>query len=268
MPYPMPKFIKKSTLLLSLLVLAALFLPVPGGYIYAAGASERTSGNSVKDGCLTTLKKNAPKAIAACNDVENIKHARNVASYRCKDVSVDDNAKESCITGKALDFIEAAARDNPIPTTPEGFTSRLTRQLNADAKKTGGSIDKADSQDSLTEETLCAPTDTECIQDPAACAANPKLQGCPNPNSKCSVGGCDLIGKYINPTIDIMTAVFGLIAVISLIVGGIQYSASAGDPQKVTAAKKRIFMTITALVAYAFLYGFVQFLIPGGLFNK
>jgi archaellum component FlaF (FlaF/FlaG flagellin family) len=60
--------------------------------------------------------------------------------------------------------------------------------------------------------------------------------------------------------------IFGIIAVASLIFGGIQYSASAGDPQNVAKAKKRIIDTIIAIVAYFFLYMFIQFLVPGGAF--
>jgi hypothetical protein len=56
------------------------------------------------------------------------------------------------------------------------------------------------------------------------------------------------------------------VAAISLIMGGVQYSSSNGDPQKITAAKNRISTTIIALVAYMFLFAFLQFLIPGGIF--
>ena len=60
---------------------------------------------------------------------------------------------------------------------------------------------------------------------------------------------------------------FGLIAVISIILGGIQYSASEGDPQKASKAKNRIVNTIFAIFAYALLYGFLQFLVPGGFLH-
>lgn len=88
-----------------------------------------------------------------------------------------------------------------------------------------------------------------------------------DPKATCSKDNCDLIKKYVNPAITLLTAVFGIIAVISLIVGGIQYSSSGGDPQKVGAAKKRIQNTIVAVIAYFFLYSFLQFLIPGGVFR-
>lgn len=100
---------------------------------------------------------------------------------------------------------------------------------------------------------------TDCTQgtciDPAA-----------DPDVKCDKHDCDLIKKYLNPAINLFTMIFGIIAVASLIFGGIQYSASAGDPQNVAKAKKRIIDTIIAIVAYFFLYMFIQFLVPGGAF--
>lgn len=79
--------------------------------------------------------------------------------------------------------------------------------------------------------------------------------------------GCDLVNNYVNPFINLLSIAFGLIAVISLILGGIQYSTSQGDPQKSAQAKSRISNTLLAIFAYLFLYAFLQFLIPGGLFN-
>lgn len=80
-----------------------------------------------------------------------------------------------------------------------------------------------------------------------------------------SVSKCDLITKYINPFIKFISALFGLIVVISIIIGGIQYGSSAGDPQKAAAARNRIRNAIIALVTYIFLLSLLNFLIPGGL---
>jgi hypothetical protein len=85
---------------------------------------------------------------------------------------------------------------------------------------------------------------------------------------KCEHTNCDLIKKYVNPLINMLTVIFAIIAVISLILGGINYSTSEGDPQKVARAKSRIFNTILAVVAYMFLFAFIEFLIPGGVFTK
>jgi hypothetical protein len=64
-----------------------------------------------------------------------------------------------------------------------------------------------------------------------------------------------------------LAGIVGIVVVISLIMGGIQYSTAEGDPQKSAKAKDRISKTIIALVAFFFFYAFMQFLIPGGIFN-
>jgi hypothetical protein len=87
-----------------------------------------------------------------------------------------------------------------------------------------------------------------------------------NPDANCDQNGCDLVKKYVNPTINVLSIIVGLMAVISIIIGAIQYITSTGDPQKVSAAKGRISKTIFAFIAYAFLYAFLQFIIPGGIF--
>jgi hypothetical protein len=76
---------------------------------------------------------------------------------------------------------------------------------------------------------------------------------------------CDLIDTYINPFIKFLAALVGVGVTISIIMGGIQYASSAGDPQKVAAAKGRIRNSLVALVVFIFLYALLNFLIPGGL---
>jgi len=89
-----------------------------------------------------------------------------------------------------------------------------------------------------------------------------------DPALTCVKDQCDLVARYVNPTINVLSVSFGLIATISIILGAIQYSASEGDPQRAGAAKNRITNTIIAIVAYLLLYSFLEFLVPGGVFNR
>lgn len=86
-------------------------------------------------------------------------------------------------------------------------------------------------------------------------------------SSSCTNRSCDLMNKYINPAINALSALIGILAAASLIFAGIQYITSAGDPQKASDAKDRISKTIVGLLLFGFLYAFIQFLIPGGVFN-
>jgi hypothetical protein len=85
---------------------------------------------------------------------------------------------------------------------------------------------------------------------------------CGTAGSRCT----SFINKYVNPFIVLLSALVGVIAVISIILAGIQYSASADDPAMVSKAKQRIFNTLIGLVAYIFLFAFLNYLIPGGIF--
>lgn len=105
-------------------------------------------------------------------------------------------------------------------------------------------------------------------QQSAGSSSTCKTVGCEDPATKCTKSQCDLIIKYVNPAINLLAAVFGTIAVGSLVMGGIQYTTSEGDPQKASKAKDRITNTILAVFAFLFMYSFLQFLVPGGIFNR
>lgn len=106
-----------------------------------------------------------------------------------------------------------------------------------------------------------AAPDTRTSQPAGLFAASPT----PNPNASvqdCPKGQC-IIDQYVNPGIKALAAVVGVVVVLSIIIGGIQYAASADDPQKVAAAKQRIFKSLIALLAFFLLFRFLTYLIPG-----
>lgn len=69
------------------------------------------------------------------------------------------------------------------------------------------------------------------------------------------------------PAVNFLSAGVGLVVVAMIIIGGIQFSTAGGDPNKVKAARNRIVNALLALLAYMFLFSFLQWLIPGGLFK-
>jgi hypothetical protein len=73
-----------------------------------------------------------------------------------------------------------------------------------------------------------------------------------------------------NPIADMAFAIIrilsdgvGLIVIGSIVVAGIQYSASQGDPQATAQAVKRIRSSFTALLIFIFGYAILNYLIPG-----
>jgi hypothetical protein len=89
---------------------------------------------------------------------------------------------------------------------------------------------------------------------------------CDDSNGCSDADNCDLVSKYVNPIINKFLAPLAILAVVFGIVwGAIQYITAGGDSQKVAQAKAHIQRAITGLVAFLFLYAFLNWLLPGGL---
>jgi hypothetical protein len=73
------------------------------------------------------------------------------------------------------------------------------------------------------------------------------------------------IMKVLKVAVNILSGAVMVAAVIMLIIGAIQYSSAGGDPNGVKAAKTKITNVLIGVVAYVFLYAFMNWLIPGGL---
>ena len=98
-----------------------------------------------------------------------------------------------------------------------------------------------------------APVDSNC-QDPGTSTPQPVAQNC-------------IFVKYVDPAIRFLSAGVGVVVVAMVIVGAVQYSASAGNPQALAAARKRIINALLALLVFALIFSFLNFLIPGGLLS-
>jgi hypothetical protein len=205
-------------------------------------SAETGSGGTTQELRTYCQAHASDKLDPACSDA-NLKDIQNAAAQTSKCQSAGAGDFANCIVSEGERIIKQALSG---AKTPKDFKSNLQ----AIFKKEGLDPSKDVANTSLNPDISCPST------------------GCGDDAIKCSQDKCDFIGRYINPAITAFTAAFGIVVVISLILGGIQYSSSAGDPQKVSQAKRRIFNTVVALVAYFFLYGFLQFLIPGGLFNR
>jgi hypothetical protein len=110
-----------------------------------------------------------------------------------------------------------------------------------------------------------------CIDDPAYLGITPSFEGDCEPGADdtgkqipVDSSNCGIIG-YLVTGINILSSLVGVVVVIMIAIGGIQYSVSRDNPQAVQAAKSRIMNAILALVAYMFMYGFLQWIVPGGV---
>jgi hypothetical protein len=75
------------------------------------------------------------------------------------------------------------------------------------------------------------------------------------------------IWGIINLVITIMTYLVGILATISIIIAGIQYTTGGDSPAQLAAAKNRILQTVIGLIIYAVMWMVLQWLLPGGIWN-
>lgn len=87
-----------------------------------------------------------------------------------------------------------------------------------------------------------------------------------NAAALCDSAMC-LVHDYVNPAIALLSALVGVATVVGIIWGAIMYVQSGGDPGQAAAGKKKITNALIGLLAYIFLYAFLQFILPGGTFN-
>ena len=104
----------------------------------------------------------------------------------------------------------------------------------------------------------------DCAPQKQLIGSEASARTCCPPGTENSATDC-FFAKYITPAVNVLSVLVGVIVVLSIIAGGLQYSASGADPGKVTAAKKRISNAILALIGFLFLSALIQWLVPGGI---
>lgn len=94
------------------------------------------------------------------------------------------------------------------------------------------------------------------------------ISRCEQGDAKACLQGAETKGlmSLLEWGLNLLAATAGIAAVGMLIYASILYITSNGDPGKVADAKKKIGNIIGAFIAFFFLYAFMQWLIPGGLF--
>lgn len=99
-----------------------------------------------------------------------------------------------------------------------------------------------------------------------AYGANP----CDNTKTPAALRNClkkNPVTKQIQNIINFLSAAVGIVIVGMLAVGGIQYMSAGENTNAVVEARKKITNALIALAVFIFLGAFLQWLIPGGIFD-
>ena len=75
----------------------------------------------------------------------------------------------------------------------------------------------------------------------------------------------DAIFEILNIVLNTLTFIVSAVGVLGIVITGIQYMTARDNDQQVAKAKMRLIQIVIGLVAYALLFGFLSWLIPGGL---
>ena len=124
---------------------------------------------------------------------------------------------------------------NKIKTLAAGGASVIAAGMNAGAASAIQYTCPGDPSKSVTDLTTCD-----------------QLDGDSNSN--------DLMGT-VNTIINVIIGVVGFVAVVIIILGGVQYTTSAGDPGKVKKAKDTILYGIIGLVVALLAFAIVNFVL-------
>lgn len=218
--------------------------------------------NPIKAYCVSKV----PKAKATCQDDKTVQKLRNKASTSCE----TSKTVQKCIVDKAKEYIDDASGGNPNDR-------KFKNQLDEVLKKGKGNPDKfSDAAAKRSEEQAskgASPTFSPEFDE--------KNDRCGNEDSGSSVRtrfdfGC--LGNSgpddMGPIEDVLYAIIrflsigvGIVIIGSIILAGIQYSTSEGNPETTQASKNRIQSAVVGLLIYIFAFAIVQFLVPGGVFR-
>ena len=74
-------------------------------------------------------------------------------------------------------------------------------------------------------------------------------------------GRSDSAESMVSPIISTLLYIIGIVAVVMIIIGGIMYTTSAGDPGKTKKAKDTILYSVIGLVVAVLAYAIVEFVV-------
>jgi len=76
-------------------------------------------------------------------------------------------------------------------------------------------------------------------------------------------GGAIIV--YLKAVLKLLSGLVGTVIMLMLVIAGIQYITSLGDPGRIKNAKTRITNALTGLVLFLMMYAILNFIVPGGI---
>lgn len=105
---------------------------------------------------------------------------------------------------------------------------------------------------------------------PSSASAFASSKDCQSTNTPVEFQNCVKNNRIIKDLQNIVNFLSGLALIViigAIIAGGIQYSLAGGSPESVSKAKQRIMNAAIAFGVFLFIFAFLQWIIPGGIFG-
>jgi hypothetical protein len=78
-------------------------------------------------------------------------------------------------------------------------------------------------------------------------------------------GNCGIVNLIVIG-INFLSAIAGIVFVLSIMISGFQYMTGRDNSGQIQKAKSRIVWTLIAVAIFIFMYALLEFLVPGGIF--
>jgi ABC-type maltose transport system permease subunit len=216
-------------LIISLILIILFSFSVQAASVYD-NCYEKDTKSSQKNCIIEQIKKECPKLKNSCVDDEIKKVEKAYTSVL--NVCLQKNKNELC---------------NDRFATIENIKNGLNSDLGA----------SADASASTNTNGQAGTLPNEAATQAYSCDGLSK-QECLEKNP---------IVKWINWGINLVAGIVGVGAVLMIIWAGIQYTTARDNAQAVAAAKQKIINVVIGIAAFIFLYAFLNWLVPGGVFK-
>ncbi|MEO5627558.1 MAG: pilin [Candidatus Saccharimonadales bacterium] len=249
------------------------------GTSVACNLAQIVNASKITSNIITTAQTqgNNPAAVIAA-----IAKAQKAAKDAADAAIAARNANNPTAAAAAVARAQQAAKDaaaaaaavssnggNPTSTTIAEAAAKAAQESATDAAST-----TADTAAAATVDDSCNSNSDNAERDKVACCSAVNDNGTPGDKSDDYIDEAKLqaclkqnpLVKNLLLFVNFLSAGVGIIVTVMIIIGGIQYVTAGSNPQQVAVAKKRIMNALIALIAYGFMFAFLQWLVPGGIF--
>lgn len=199
-----------------------------------------------------------------CGDIDPKSSSASTTQYNQCLNSVNDALSSDATSAqtKALNECESKYPDNDFDN--DAYKACVASVLASnDSSSNISAADLKSCEEKGYSEEECAAFQSSTFNDYSTSGAH-DCNGVPT-SFDVDCGDDNPIYGYLTEIINFLSAGVGIVVIIMIALGGIQYMSAGGNPQATQAAVHRIVNAILAMVVFIFIWAFLNWLVPGGM---